>query len=283
MQTRDPYIALVGKIVGVVEVLRDNPDGLALQMLADRTGYVKSSVHRILQSLRHHGYVQQNEIGGRYRLGLKFLAMSRAVNGGLSFVQLAQPYIGELHAAFQETVYLAVLRGDRGVFVEVQETSRDLRVVGPLGAEVHFHATAAGKSMAAVLPADARDALLAALPLPKLTPRTITSRSRVNEEWARVRRAGVAINREETITGAIFLAAPLFDARRDICGAVSVGVPKARFSAALGRAITVALKSNSARLSETLALAGYVHQSAWTGDDGSSANNGNTTRKRRAR
>ncbi len=209
---RDPYIALVGKVVRTIETLRDAPDGLSLQALAAKTGYVKSSVHRILQSLRKHGYAQQDEPGGRYRLGMKFLALGRAVNGGASLVQIARPHLRGLATAFDETVYLAVLRGDRGIFVDIQETSRDLRLVGPLGAEVHFHATAAGKAMAAVLPPARREDLLARLPLPRLTPRTLTSRPAVDEEWARTRRRGVAANNEETISGAVFFAAPVFDA-----------------------------------------------------------------------
>jgi IclR family transcriptional regulator, KDG regulon repressor len=257
---RDPYISLVGKVVRIIETLRDSPDGLPLQALARRTGYVKSSVHRILLSLRKHGYVQQDEPGGRYRLGLKFLAVGRAVNGSVSLVQAARPHLRELVDAFGETVYLAVLRGDRGVFVDVQETNRDLRLVGPLGADVHFHATAAGKAIAAVLPPGRRASLLARLPLPRLTPRTLTSRPKVEAEWDRVKRQGVAINQEETITGAVFLAAPVFDAAHHVCGAISIGIPKARFSNTLGRTMATRLKSSCERLSEALALAGCIHE-----------------------
>jgi IclR family acetate operon transcriptional repressor len=251
-------------VVRIIESLRDAPDGLPLQMLARRTGYVKSSVHRILLSLRKHGYVQQDESGGRYRLGLKFLAIGRAVNGNVSLVQAARPHLRELAQAFNETVYLAVLRGDRGVFVDVQETSRDLRLVGPLGADVHFHATAAGKAMAAALPPARRTALLARLTLPRLTARTITSRVKVDAEWARVQRQGVAVNQEETITGAVFLAAAIFDAGTQVCGAISIGIPKARFSSTLGRTMAARLKDTCRRLSDALALAGYVHHAGET-------------------
>jgi IclR family acetate operon transcriptional repressor len=251
---RDPYIALVGKVVRIIEALRDAPGGLSLQVLASRTGYVKSSVHRILQSLRKHGYAQQDEAGGPYRLGLKFVAIGRAVNDSGSLVKTARGYLRELLAEFDETIYLAVLRDDRGIFVEVQETSRDLRLVGPLGAEVHFHATAAGKAMAAMLPPERRADMLARLPLPRLTPRTITSRAGVDAEWTRARRRGIAINNEETIAGAIFVAAPIFDAGRQVCGAISIGAPKARFSIALGRAMAASVKDACARLSRDLEL-----------------------------
>ena len=269
---RTPYIALIGKIVRVIELLRDAPDGLSLQALAKHTGYVKSSIHRILLSLAKHGYVEQDAPGGVYRLGLKFLAVGRAVNGNVSLVSVARPHLRELLAAFDETAYLAILRDDRGIFVDVQETSSDLRLVGPLGAEVHFHATAAGKAMAAALPDERRARLLARLPLPRLTPRTITSRAMVEREWARVRRSRVAVNREETIQGAIFLASPVFDTNANVCGALSIGIPKPRHSGRIERAIAVALKDSSRRLSDTLAAAGYVHSAGFAPALGSDRN-----------
>jgi len=57
------YIALVGKVVRIAGTLRDEPEGLSLHDLAMRTGYVKSSVHRILQSLGRHGYIDKDATG----------------------------------------------------------------------------------------------------------------------------------------------------------------------------------------------------------------------------
>jgi DNA-binding IclR family transcriptional regulator len=256
---RTHYITLIGKVVRVIETLQEAPDGLPLQAIAARTGYVKSSIHRILLSLKQHGYVQQDQAGGAYRLGLKFLRIGRSVNRGVSLVQAARTHLRELQAAFDETAYLAVLRADRAIFVDVQETTKDLRLVGPIGAEVHFHATAAGKAIAAWLPPAGRTALLERLPLVRLTARTITSRSALEAEWTRARRSGVAMNQEETIVGAVFFAAPIFDAESQICGAISVGSPRARYAAPLGKAVAEALKASCQRLSEALTSAAYVH------------------------
>jgi DNA-binding IclR family transcriptional regulator len=256
--SRDPYIALVGRIVRVIEALRDEPAGLTLRALASRTGYVPSSVHRLLHSLMRHGYVQQDRVGGPYRLGHGFLAFARATHAPTSLVQISRPYLRELLTAFNESAYLAVLRGDRGTFVEVQETTRDLRLVGPVGADVHYHATAAGKAMAAHFTAEQRDALAARLELRRITARTITSRTRLLREWAQIRKLGYAVNDEETIVGAVFLASPVFDAHGKVCGSVSVGVPKPRCSASVRRSIASRLKDVCARLSGELASVGYV-------------------------
>lgn len=255
------HIELVDKVVRLLEALRDQPNGLTLQELASRTGYVKSSVHRAMQSLKVRGYVEQPMVGGPYRLGVQCLLLARGLQEGIGLIGLARPYMRELVDAFDESGYLAIVRGGRGIFVEVTETRRrELRLVGPLGAVVHYHATAAGKVIAANLPPIARSALLARLPLDKLTARTQVRRADVEAEWESVLRRGYAANDEETIVGAVFLAAPVFDAERAVCGGISLGVPKARYSATLGRRITTQLVESCARLSETLGNAGYVHE-----------------------
>ncbi len=257
--TKDPYIELVGKTLLLMETLRDEPEGLSLQDLAARSGQVKSSAHRILNSLKKHGYVEQENAGGPYRLGLQVLALARGLNGGIKLVEVARPYLRELREAFDESAYLAVWRAERGIFVDVQETRRDLRLVGPLGAEVHFHATAAGKAIAAFLPRTRGQGLLKQYKPAALTQSTVTSKAAVEQEWGKVRRIGYAINNEETIVGAIFLAAPLFDSQQQVCGSISVGLPKARYSAELGKRIAEQLKDACQRLTAALTAAGYVH------------------------
>lgn len=254
------HIELVDKLVRLLETLRDEPAGLRLQELAERTGYVKSSIHRTLNSLKRHGYVEQAGTGGAYRLGMQFLLLARGMRDGIQLIPYARPYLQEIADAFNESVYLAMLHAGRGIFVEVIETRRDLRLVGPLGAEVFYHATAAGKVMAASLPAAERAALLAGLDLRRITDNTLTRRARVEREWAEAARRGFATNDEETIVGATFLAAPVFDSGRAVCGSISVGVPKPRYSAALGRRIAVRLKDTCRRLSEALEATGYVHE-----------------------
>ncbi|MDQ3688072.1 MAG: IclR family transcriptional regulator [Acidobacteriota bacterium] len=258
--TKDYNIELVGKIVVLIETLRDEQGGLSLQELANRTGYVKSSIHRILHSLKKHGYIEQESPGGSYRLGMQFLTLARGLNGGISLLQMARPYLRELVETFNESAYLAVLHADRGIFVDVQESNRDLRLVGPLGAEVHYHATAAGKVMAAFMPSDHRGALLDGRKLERLTEKTLTKRAQVENELAEVKRLGYGVNDEETIVGAIFLAAPIFDAQQSVCGSISVGIPKPRFSEQLGKKIASQLKDACQRLSSALATAEYVHE-----------------------
>jgi IclR family acetate operon transcriptional repressor len=259
------YIELIGKTLAVVEALRDQANGLTLQELTVRTGQVKSSIHRILRSLMHHGYIEQSGAGGAYRLGIQFLVLAQGVRVSTNLIELARPYSRDLLDTFDESSYIAVLRNGRGVFIDVQETRRDLRLVGPLGADVHFHATAAGKSMAAFFPRELVPALLRSIRNAPLTKRTLLSRSRIEQEWEHVRREGFAVNDEETIVGAVFLAAPFFDSTHTVCGSISVGVPKARYSEMLGARIAAQLKDSCRRLSNALEAVQYVHENSFGG------------------
>ncbi len=258
--SRDHYIALVGKIVHVAEALRDEPDGLSLQDLASKTGYVKSSLHRILQSLKRHSYVEQDGNREKYRLGLQFLILASGFVSRIELVKVGRPYLEELVDRFDENAYLAELRGGKGIFVEVVEAPLDLRLGGTSRlAEVYFHATAAGKAMAAFLPMESRMAILHAARFPALTGRTRTDPLEVDRDWAEIRERGYAANDEETIAGAAFLAAPVFDSQLRVCGSISVGVPKVRFSPAFADDIASHLVDACHRFSERLGETGYVH------------------------
>lgn len=253
------HIELISKTLEIVEALRDSPEELSLQQLAARTGQVKSSIHRILRSLARHGYIEQNSRGAAYRLGIQFLVLAKGVRAASNLVELARPHTRHLMETFDESTYIAVLRGGRGVFVDVQETRRDLRLVGPLGAQVHFHATAAGKAMAAFFPATYRDAVLRNLHDAAITARTLVEPAKIQREWDEVRLAGYALNDEETIAGAVFLASPVFDSTDSVCGSVSIGVPKSRYDAGLGKRMIDGLKQCCSRITAGLMAASYIH------------------------
>ncbi len=255
---RDHSIQLIDKVACLIEVLRHHPKGLSLDEIATRTHYVKSSVHRILQSLKKHSYVEQDGTGEPYRLGFQFQLIARGISGGSSIVQLARPFLSRLVASWNETAYLAVTRGGRAVFLDVEETHRDLRLVGPMSAEVHFHATAAGKAIAAFLPDEMREYLAASLDPERMTGRTIISRMEIELEWREVRRRGYATNDEETIPGAVFVAAPLFDSRGAPCGSLSVGMPKSRCSSTLIAKMAPDLMEVCSQLTIRIEAAGLV-------------------------
>lgn len=64
------HIELIVKTLAVLECLAASEQGQALKEIAAEVGLVKSSVFRILFTLREQGYVEQSDAGS-YRLTLK--------------------------------------------------------------------------------------------------------------------------------------------------------------------------------------------------------------------
>ena len=117
--------------------------------------------------------------------------------------------------------------------------------------------------MAAHFPAERRQAALDNVSDTAITERTLVAPEQIERAWDRVRRAGHAINDEETIVGAVFLAAPFFDAADTVCGSISIGLAKSRYRSYLRGTLEEGLKECCRRISSDLKTAAYVHENVF--------------------
>jgi len=224
------HIDLTVKTMNVLESLVESADGASLTELTQRLGLVKSSVFRILFTLRELGYVEQIGENGLYRLTFKITGLVRRSIEGLTLSTLARPHLIRLRDRVQESVWLAELRAHGIVLIDVVEASHRLKLSFDVGDLCPIHATAVGKAIAAYLPPEQVEALLPKGTLPTLTSRTLTNRAQLKAELDRVRQQQYAVNAEETIKGAILIGAPLFDSQGKVFAGISVSAPTARCS-----------------------------------------------------
>ncbi|MGH3860496.1 IclR family transcriptional regulator, partial [Actinokineospora sp.] len=108
------------------------------------------------------------------------------------------------------------------LYIERREGPGTIPVFRAIGARTASHSTSSGKVLLAYLPVDQRDRLLDTMRLTPKTPRTITSRSALVEEFATIRRQGFAENRGESQTGMCSIAAPVRDSLGRVVASVSV-------------------------------------------------------------
>ncbi|MGH9327642.1 MAG: IclR family transcriptional regulator [Terriglobia bacterium] len=256
MPTRN-HVDLVERTMRVLEALAGNPGEGSLKSIAARAHLVKSSAFRILYTLKEMGYVHQAEANEPYRPSPKLAALTRKTSSDPALLEIARPHLNRLRDEVWESAWLGQLRHGKVILVEVAEASHALRVRYEIGNRCPWHATSLGKAIAAHLSPAELEFALGEKELPRFTPHTITSRSRLREELARVRQDGFAVNAEETNTGATIFGAPVFDAQGRIFAAVSLGVPTARCSPPQRAAIIAALKKASGELKTDLARLGY--------------------------
>jgi DNA-binding IclR family transcriptional regulator len=199
---------------------------LGVSELARRLGLAKSTVHRMLTTLLDEGFVRKTG-DGRYRLGFRLYELGQLVVSSLELREVAHPTLERLRNDTGETVHLAVLEGADVVYLERFESPSTLRLFGRLGRRMPAHSTSSGKCLLAYSPPDVIDAVVAA-GLPRLAPRTITSRAMLVRVLRQVRRDGYASSIDESEPGATSVAAPVFGVDGTVIAAVSVAGPSQR-------------------------------------------------------
>jgi DNA-binding IclR family transcriptional regulator len=251
--TRRDTVQSLERAFDLVEALAVGGE-LGVTELAERTGLVPSTAHRLLATLTKRGYVTQNTISGRYLLGYKVIEVASGLEYRLSRLRgVARPHLESIQQATGETTNLVILDGDRVVYVDQVEGSRRVRMFTVVGTAALAHTTGSGKAILAYGPPEVVTSLYAGRePLARLTPRTIVTLEELQDDFTRIRRRGYAIDHEEHEEGVGCVATPLFDHTGRPCAAISVSGPSARIVHADTAELAALLIEHGSQISEAL-------------------------------
>ncbi len=225
-----PMLATLDKGLRVLEALSEtDPSRATLTALSNSLGMHRTTLFRILGTLRARGYVRRDEAGDRYRLGVRILTLASAVLNDLDIRQAAMPALERLQHQTRELVFLSVLDRREVVTIERLDCDQPLTLRAQIGSRRPIHCTAAGKAFMGFIPDREIDAILAG-ELPAFTPRTVTLADAIRQQLVEVRRNGFAWDDEEFLEGVRCVAAPVFGIERRVVGVISLAAPTVRTS-----------------------------------------------------
>jgi DNA-binding IclR family transcriptional regulator len=211
----------------LVRLSEISPEPVALRQLARTLGVPRSTLHRVLQTLKGKGMVDQIE-GAGYVIG----EVALGLGGGKRLRELphlAEPVLDDVYRQIGETVNLAIPHADSMLVVAARQSSEPLRMVSVVGEQNPFHCSGLGKAYLASLEEEAVRRLLPRLRLTPETPRTIVERSLLLQELEATRRRGFALDDEESVDGVRCVAAAIHAHPGPVVGALSVSAPVSRF------------------------------------------------------
>jgi DNA-binding IclR family transcriptional regulator len=260
---RDPARKLVPAVERAVRLL----DELAAQRkpasladLARGLDLPKSSVHGLLGTLASLGLVSRLE-GNAFALGPRVVHWAHSYALQSDVVGAFNDDAGGIATLGPETTMLAVLDGADVVYLACRQGSRALAVNFRVGGRFPACCTASGKAMMASLPEERVRALMADGGLRRLTRRSVASTAALLRQLDEVRRAGWAVDDEETAEGMHCFGAPVFGAGRDeAVAAVAVSLIKASASPRRIAEVVAAITGLAGRLTERL---GGTPPAAW--------------------
>lgn len=190
-------IGSVDKALRLLLLFREHPV-LRVTDASEELGVVRSTAHRLLAMLQHHGFVVQDPVSKAYRSGPALVDIGLAVVRDMDLRSQLHPYLEQLVAAVGETAQLMVLRGTEILFVDSVESEKALRTASRVGNTLPAHCTSGGKALLAALDPAVVRRLYAGHRLEKPTPRSIGSREALERELERVRQRGYATNVDES-------------------------------------------------------------------------------------
>ena len=235
----------------VLETLRRSSFGLPLRELSSAIGLGKASTLRVVRTLQASGYLSR-DANDNYSLAQEWPAAGSR-EGARRIQQIAGPHLARLAAQFGETASLACLFDDMVRVVDVVESTHHIRMSNYRGRVLQPYASSLGKAIAAFQTPEKVQALLDTYGIYSLTPATLTDVRAIQRDLAGVRERGFAYDSEETVPGGQCLGAPIRDASGAVVAAISVSMPKARYSKHVAEALPDVLKKTAEEISAALA------------------------------
>lgn len=188
-----------------------------------------ATVQRLLQTLKHYGFVDQDPDTRQYRLGTVYFRFLDTLQSTYPIVSAALPFMKRLLARTQETVHLNVVDGTERVCLEHMESPQQLKAGMPVGNRSPLYAGASSKCLLAYSPAEFIETYLRQCTPRALTENTIISKNKLAAEISRTKKRGYAVSLGERTPGLGSLSAPILNHNGTILAALSLALPELRF------------------------------------------------------
>lgn len=220
-------VAAVDRAASVLAAFGNGTPVLTLAALAQHTRLYKSTVLRLLASLQHARLVQR-QADGRYALGPSVARLYGAYTDGFALEPVVMPVLRQLVAATRESAALHVPHGDERLCLYRVDSPQPIRDHARVGDLLPLARGAGGRVLQAY---------------------SGVGDGPLGKEILHRQVVVLVGDREPELAG---IAAPVFDARRALLGALTLTMPRSRLQPTWAETVLSAARELSAQLGGTL-------------------------------
>ncbi|NYT36499.1 IclR family transcriptional regulator [Allopusillimonas soli] len=241
----------VKRVLLLLRYVTDYP-GESVQTLAKRLNLPRSSVHRLLATLRDHDFLT-HESGGSFYPGLELYRFAAKLGGRMPYIKLAQPYLSGLSERFHETSILTLLERHRlkmfhaangspsdPMRYNIQLNSLETLVWGATARAILAHLT----------DTEIHQAIAEQTPSP--VEGLLPNKNEILAALASIRHDGYAVTHSHRTQNTIGVAAPFFDSEGVVVGSLGFLIPSFRWNKPEPNQFTDALQEAAQSLSQEL-------------------------------
>lgn len=227
MQKESANIKSLDTAIDIVEFLYISGKAMSINEISKGLGLYKSTVHRMLNTMKRRGYIHQNESDLKYSIGSRFYSIGLLLTDTFRIFDILQPYAWTLSEKYGECIHVSVpdfMAEDCPKQISVLKANAGNSVLSatpPLGIPSSSHCSASGKCLMAYT-GEAYLGRYRNCELKKYTNTTITDWETMDQELRKIRADGYAVDREELEEGLMCIAVPMLNAKGEIIAAVSM-------------------------------------------------------------
>lgn len=230
LEQENAGIQSVRRATTILDMLAGNSGDMTLVEISRRLQLHRSTAHHLLSTLKACRYVEQNPETRRYTLGRRIYELAAADRRRSDLVEIAKPFLEEVHQACNETVLLGIRRGADCIVATRLESTHPLRISWHPGQRLSLYCSALGKALLCRSSEEEVRDILEGVELAKLTPNTITTIETLLTELRLTRERGYSTDLEEREVGVACVGAPIVDEEGSVAGSVSISAPLLRFT-----------------------------------------------------
>jgi DNA-binding IclR family transcriptional regulator len=234
------------RVMNILELLADFPEGLTLSEIANHIGSSKSTVLPIVHTLAQRRFIFLNKKDRRYTIGIASYCVGSVYNAGKNAFAFIKNEMTRITGKTGEVCQMGVLDNGYVLYIAKVDSNEPIRIASFVGKRLPAYCTALGKAM---LSSKTIGEIKRLYPdgLVSYTSRTITDFSVLEAQLEEIRLNGVAYENGEITDQIECFAAPIY-AETGLLGAISVSAPSFRLTDAKKGMIFSALQESRTRI-----------------------------------
>lgn len=240
----------VDRALQLLEILAEHPEGMCAKDIELVLALNKVTVHRLLATLENRGFIERES--NSYRIGLKVVELSSMRLDHVELKTEAGPYLRQLVRDLGKPVQMAILDDLEAIFIEKIQSVNAFRMYSQIGKRIPLYASGVGKAL--LLQEEDRVILekLSSIQFEQFTNKTLQTPEAVLQEIQRARQLGYALDNEEHEKGIFCIAVPIYDYRKRIIAALSVGGCEANLISEENEIVITRIKDTAMQISRRL-------------------------------
>lgn len=199
--------------------------GLSVTELAKEMEVDKSTVSRVLETLRRHDMVQSDKTTRKYQLGFRLMYLGERMSNGIAIIDIARPVLMEVSRYLGQSVHLCAYNKASVYVIDQIVSSLPYTMSARIGMIEPLHSSSVGKCILAYRTERRREEILSDYEMTAYTERTITDKDMLRKELERIRKERYALDDEEMFLNVRCIAVPIFDYHGEVRYAIGISGP----------------------------------------------------------